>query len=71
MTGKPGGESVMHPSLAQVRMPTLCVSAAGHGEFFIQHTVARDICARMELAGETLTEAANVDRADTLVRPRR
>ena len=44
------------------------VSATGHGEFFIRHTVARDICARMELAGETLTEAADVVVHDTLVK---
>ena len=35
------------------------VSATGHGEYFIRHTVARDICARMQFGGATLDEAAN------------
>ena len=34
------------------------VSATGHGEYFIRHTVARDICARMRFAGQNLQEAA-------------
>ncbi|VAW07198.1 Isoaspartyl aminopeptidase @ Asp-X dipeptidase [hydrothermal vent metagenome] len=34
------------------------VSATGHGEYFMRYTVARDICARMEFAGETLEQAA-------------
>ena len=44
------------------------VSATGHGEYFIRHTVARDICARMELAGETLSDAANEVVHKTLVK---
>ena len=35
------------------------VSATGHGEYFIRHTVARDICARMQFANMTLQEAAD------------
>ena len=35
------------------------VSATGHGEYFIRHTVARDICARMQFGGVTLEEAAS------------
>ena len=35
------------------------VSATGHGEYFIRHTVARSICARMQFGGATLEEAAN------------
>ena len=35
------------------------VSATGHGEFFIRHVVAYDICARMRYQGLTLTEAAD------------
>lgn len=35
------------------------VSATGHGEFFIRYTVARDIAARMEFAGATVSEAAD------------
>ena len=34
------------------------VSATGHGEYFMRYTVARDICARVELAGEDLPTAA-------------
>ncbi|MEL0307289.1 MAG: isoaspartyl peptidase/L-asparaginase, partial [Halieaceae bacterium] len=33
------------------------VSATGHGEYFIRHTVARDICARMQFGGTTLMDA--------------
>jgi beta-aspartyl-peptidase (threonine type) len=33
------------------------VSATGEGEYFIRWTAARDVCARMELAGESLEEA--------------
>ena len=35
------------------------MSATGHGEYFIRHTVARDICARMQFGGATLEEAAS------------
>ncbi|MGB5510623.1 MAG: isoaspartyl peptidase/L-asparaginase [Woeseiaceae bacterium] len=35
------------------------VSATGHGEYFMRWTVARDICARVELADESLEQAAN------------
>ena len=42
------------------------VSATGHGEFFMRWTVARDICARVELAGESLSEAAHHVLVDTL-----
>ena len=42
------------------------VSATGHGEFFMRWTVARDICARVELAGESLGEAAHHVLVDTL-----
>ncbi len=34
------------------------VSATGHGEYFIRVGVARTICSRVELAGETITAAA-------------
>ena len=33
------------------------VSATGHGEFFIRHTVSRDICARMQFGGASLHDA--------------
>ena len=42
------------------------VSATGHGEFFMRWTVARDICARVELAGEALPKAAETVVIDTL-----
>lgn len=42
------------------------VSATGHGEYFMRWTVARDICARMEFAGESLDEAARGVVLDTL-----
>ncbi len=35
------------------------VSATGHGEFFIRHVVAYDICARMRHAGQSLDEASD------------
>lgn len=35
------------------------VSATGQGEYFIRATVARDICARVELAGQSVAEAAH------------
>ncbi len=35
------------------------VSATGHGEFFIRHAVAHEICARMRLAGQSLDDSAN------------
>ena len=43
------------------------VSATGHGEYFIRHTVARDICARMQFGGMTLKEAANTVVMEQLV----
>ena len=33
------------------------VSATGHGEYFIRHTVARDICARIQFGGADLRAA--------------
>ena len=43
------------------------VSATGHGEYFIRHTVARDICARMQFGGATLEEAASTVVMEELV----
>ena len=43
------------------------VSATGHGEYFIRHTVARDICARMQFGGATLEEAAKTVVIEELV----
>lgn len=35
------------------------VSATGHGEYFIRHVVAYNICARMLLSGETVSQSAD------------
>ncbi len=43
------------------------VSATGHGEFFMRWTVARDICARVEFADESLETAAEALIVDTLL----
>jgi len=43
------------------------VSATGHGEYFIRHTVARDICARMQFGGATLEAAASIVVMEELV----
>lgn len=42
------------------------VSATGHGEYFMRWTVARDVCARMELVGEDLPTAAHNVVVETL-----
>jgi len=44
------------------------VSSTGHGEFFIRAAVAYSICARMELQGITLQEAADAVVMDKLVK---
>jgi beta-aspartyl-peptidase (threonine type) len=43
------------------------VSGTGHGEYFMRWTVARDICARVEFAGESLEAAARKLVIDTLL----
>ena len=43
------------------------VSATGHGEYFIRHTVARSICARMQFGGASLEEAASTVVMEELV----
>ncbi len=43
------------------------VSATGHGEFFIRHTVAYNIAARMQFGGMTLNQAVNAVVMDELV----
>ena len=71
MTGKRWGRIGDAPVIGAgtyANNASCAVSATGHGEYFIRHTVARDICARMELAGEALTEAADVVVHDTLVK---
>lgn len=44
------------------------VSATGHGEFFIRHVVAYDICARMRYQGVSLTQAADAVVHDVLAK---
>jgi len=46
---------------------TCGVSATGHGEYFIRHTVARDIAAMMQYGNKTLSEAADYIIHDVLV----
>jgi len=36
------------------------ISATGHGEYFIRHTAAHDICARVEYRGMPVQAAADV-----------
>jgi len=43
------------------------VSATGHGEYFMRHVVAFNICARMRMAGESLAESADYVINDLLV----
>ena len=43
------------------------VSGTGHGEYFMRFTVARDICARVEFADESLRRAAEALIVDTLL----
>lgn len=43
------------------------VSATGHGEYFMRHVVAFNICARMGMAGESLAESADYVINDLLV----
>lgn len=42
------------------------VSATGHGEYFIRHNVASDICARVKYQGVALNEAADTVLFDVL-----
>ncbi|MDT0594196.1 isoaspartyl peptidase/L-asparaginase family protein [Glaciecola petra] len=42
------------------------VSATGHGEYFIRHNVAADICARVKYKGDSIQEAANAVIFETL-----
>lgn len=43
------------------------VSGTGHGEYFMRWTAARDICARVEFAGESLERAAEALIVDTML----
>jgi beta-aspartyl-peptidase (threonine type) len=48
--------------------PGCAVSATGHGELFIRHTVAHDICARVQYQGTPLALAASTVVMDVLVK---
>ena len=50
--------------------PGCAVSATGHGEVFIRHTVAYDICARVKYLGAPLEAAAGTVVMDELVKAR-
>jgi len=43
------------------------VSGTGHGEYFMRWTAARDICARVEFAGESLERASEALIVDTML----
>jgi len=70
MTGKRWGRIGDSPVIGAgtyVVNRSCAVSATGHGEYFIRHTVARDICARMQFGGATLEEAASTVVMEELV----
>ena len=70
MTGKRWGRIGDSPVIGAgtyANNRSCAVSATGHGEYFIRHTVARDICARMQFGGATLEEAANTVVMEELV----
>ena len=61
MTAKaPGriGDSPLIGAATYAQNDTCAVSATGHGEYFIRVGVAKTICTRVELAGDTIAEAA-------------
>jgi beta-aspartyl-peptidase (threonine type) len=61
MTGKaPGrvGDTPIIGAGTYAENATCAVSATGHGEFFIRHTAALAIAARLRHAGQSLDEAA-------------
>ncbi len=70
MTGKRWGRIGDAPVLGagtSADNRSCAVSATGHGEYFIRHTVARDICARMQFAGQSLQDAAESVIMDELM----
>ena len=70
MTGKRWGrigDSPMIGAGTYANNRSCAVSATGQGEYFIRHTVARDICARMQFGSATLEEAANTVVMEELV----
>lgn len=62
MTGKRWGRIGDAPVIGAgtyANNASCAVSATGHGEYFIRHQVASDICARVQYLGLSLTDAAN------------
>ena len=61
MTAKAAGRSGDSPLIGAATYAQnggCAVSATGHGEYFIRVAVAKTICARVELAGESIGDAA-------------
>ena len=52
------GDSPLIGAATYAQNGVCAVSATGHGEYFIRVAVAKTICARVELAGESVGEAA-------------
>ncbi|MEL6662228.1 MAG: isoaspartyl peptidase/L-asparaginase [Pseudomonadota bacterium] len=52
------GDSPLIGAATYAQNGVCAVSATGHGEYFIRVGVAKTICSRVELAGETITEAS-------------
>jgi beta-aspartyl-peptidase (threonine type) len=52
------GDSPLIGAATYAQNGVCAVSATGHGEYFIRVAVAKTICARVDLAGETIGEAA-------------
>lgn len=52
------GDSPLIGAATYAQNGVCAVSATGHGEYFIRVAVAKTICTRVELAGETVGEAA-------------
>ena len=52
------GDSPLIGAATYAQNGVCAVSATGHGEYFIRVAVAKTICARVELAGESIGEAA-------------
>ena len=53
------GDSPLIGAATYAQNGVCAVSATGHGEYFIRVGVAKTICGRIELSGDSLDEAAN------------
>ena len=54
------GDSPLIGAATYAQNGVCAVSATGHGEYFIRVAVAKTICARVELAGESVGKAAQI-----------